>query len=116
GSAIIVFIILMLALIFRQWRFVVLPLGVCLLAVIMVLGWLSWIDWRLTVISSNFVALLLIMTLAITIHLVVRYRELHARHSQWSQQQLVAATVQQMAKPCLYTALTTIVAFVSLVV
>lgn len=116
GSAIVVFIILMLALIFHQWRFVILPLGICLLAVVMVLGWLSWIDWRLTVISSNFVALLLIMTLAITIHLVVRYRELHARHSQWNQQQLVAATVQQMAKPCLYTALTTIVAFVSLVV
>ncbi len=116
GSAIIVFVILMLALIFRQWRFVILPLGICLLAVTMMLGWLSWIDWRLTVISSNFVALLLIMTLAITIHLVVRYRELHARHPDWAQHQLVAATVEQMAKPCLYTALTTIVAFVSLVV
>lgn len=116
GSAIVFFVILMLALIFRQWRFVVLPLGICLLAVVMMLGWLSWIDWRLTVISSNFVALLLIMTLAITIHLVVRYRELHARHPDWEQRQLVAATVEQMAKPCLYTALTTIVAFVSLVV
>ncbi|UTF59975.1 RND family transporter [Gilvimarinus sp. DA14] len=116
GSAIIVFIILMLAFIFRQWRFVILPLTVCVMAVVSVLGLLSWIDWRLTVISSNFVALLLIMTLAITIHLVVRYRELHARHPQWSQRELVLATAGQMAKPCLYTALTTIVAFVSLVV
>ncbi|MCP8899225.1 efflux RND transporter permease subunit [Gilvimarinus xylanilyticus] len=116
GSAIIVFIILMLAVIFRQTRFVVLPLAVCVMAVVTVLGLLSWVDWRLTVISSNFVALLLIMTLAITIHLVVRYRELHARHPDWPQAELVMATAGQMAKPCLYTALTTIVAFVSLVV
>ncbi|MDO3381936.1 efflux RND transporter permease subunit [Gilvimarinus algae] len=116
GTAIVVFIVLMLALIFRQLRFVVLPLAVCLMAVVSVLGLLSWIDWRLTVISSNFVALLLIMTLAITIHLVVRFRELHARHPEWEQRELVLATARQMAKPCLYTALTTIVAFVSLVV
>ncbi|HEY7884376.1 MAG TPA: MMPL family transporter, partial [Cellvibrionaceae bacterium] len=116
GSAIIVFVILMLALIFRQLRFVILPLSICVLAVVIVLGWLSWVDWRLTVISSNFVALLLIMTLAITIHLVVRYRELHARHPEWSQRELVETCMQQMIKPCLYTALTTMVAFVSLVV
>lgn len=116
GTAIVVFVILMLALIFRQVRFVILPLSVCLMAVVIMLGLLSWVDWRLTVISSNFVALLLIMTLAITIHLVVRYRELHAANPAWSQAQLVLTTASQMAKPCLYTALTTIVAFVSLVV
>lgn len=116
GAAIIAFIVLMLALIFRQMRFVALPLGICLLTVTMMLGWLSWIDWRLTVISSNFVALLLIMTLAITIYLVVRYRELHARHPHWDQRQLVLTTVRQMARPCFYTVLTTLVAFMSLVV
>ena len=116
GSAILVFITLMLAVIFRQWRFVILPLSTCGLAVLMMLGWLSWVDWRLTVISSNFVALLLIMTLALTIHLIVRFRELHAKHPDWSREELVLTTVRAMAKPCLYTALTTIVAFVSLVV
>ncbi|WP_041522791.1 efflux RND transporter permease subunit [Gilvimarinus agarilyticus] len=116
GTAIVVFVILMLAIIFRQLRFVVLPLSVCLMAVVIMLGLLSWVDWRLTVISSNFVALLLIMTLAITIHLVVRYRELHAANPEWSQADLVITTASQMVKPCLYTALTTIVAFVSLVV
>lgn len=116
GSAILLFIVAIMALIFRQWRFVLLPLAVCVLSVVMMLGWLSWVDWRLTVISSNFVALLLIMTLAITIHLVVRYREYHAQHPEWSKADLVVATVRAMARPCLYTALTTIVAFVSLVV
>lgn len=116
GSAIVVFIIVMLALIFRQWRFVILPLSTCLLSVILMLGWLSWIDWRMTVISSNFVALLLIMTLALTIHLIVRFRELHAQQPDASKEELVLTTVRFMARPCLYTALTTIVAFVSLVV
>lgn len=116
GLGVVLFIIATLAVIFRQLRFVLLPLGTCILAVVMMLGFLSWIDWRLTVISHNFVALLLIVTLAITIHLVVRYRELHARHPDWSQRDLILETARLMVMPCLYTALTTIVAFVSLVV
>jgi len=116
GIGIVAFLIITLAVIFRQWRFVFLPLSVCLLSVLIMLGWLSWVDWRLTVISSNFVALLLIIALAITIHLVVRYREFHREYPDWSQRQLVMATVAAMARPCMYTALTTIVAFASLVV
>jgi uncharacterized protein len=115
GAALVAFIILVLALIFRQWRFIVLPLATCLTSVALMLGWLSWIDWRLTIISSNFVALLLIMSFAFTIYIVVRYRELHAQHPHWSQADLVMKTVRVMAEPCLYSALTAIVAFMSLV-
>ncbi len=116
GLAILLFIIGLLAIIFRQLRWVAIPLSVCVLSVLLMLGWISWIDWRLTVISSNFVALLLIIALAITIHLVVRYREYHKDNPQWEQSQIVMAAVSYMARPCLYTALTTIVAFASLVV
>ena len=116
GISIVVFIILTLAIIFRQLRWVVLPLTTCLLSVLMMLGFLSWVDWRLTVISSNFVSLLLIITLALTIHLIVRYRELQASKPNFSQLELVRSTVIYMARPCLYTVLTTIVAFASLVV
>ena len=116
GAGILVFIIATLALIFRQIRFVVLPLITCALCLIIILGFLSWIDWRLTVISSNFVLLLLIITLALTIHLIVRYRELQSNNPESNQHELVSQTVISMAKPCLYTVLTTIVAFTSLVV
>lgn len=115
GGALMAFIIFMLAFLFRQWRFVVLPLTACLMSVTLMLGWLSWIDWRLTVISSNFVALLLIMVFAFTIYVVVRYRELHAIDPDMEQADLVMQTVRDMAVPCLYSALTTIVAFMSLV-
>ena len=116
GAGILVFIIATLALIFRQIRFVVLPLITCALCLVIILGFLSWIDWRLTVISSNFVLLLLIITLALTIHLIVRYRELQSNNPESNQHELVSQTVISMAKPCLYTVLTTIVAFTSLVV
>jgi Predicted exporters of the RND superfamily len=116
GAATVLFIILVLAVIFRSLRFILIPVVTCLVAVLVMLGLLSWLDWRLTVISSNFVALLLILSMSIIVHLVVRYREYAEEHPDWSQQQLVSATVRFMAKPCLYTTLTTVVAFMSLVV
>ena len=116
GIGILIFVIVTLAVIFRQLRWVALPLSTCALCLIIILGFLSWIDWRLTVISSNFVALLLIITLALTMHLIVRYRELHRDQPDATMEQLVTATVTSMAKPCLYTVLTTMVAFLSLVV
>ena len=116
GAGILLFIIITLAIIFRQYRWVLLPLATCLLCVEIILGYLGWIDWRMTVVSSNFVSLLLITTLALTIHLVVRYRELHSQSPDREQLDLVRDTVKTMARPCIYTVLTTVVAFSSLVV
>ena len=116
GAGILAFIVITLLLIFRQARWVLLPLVTCVTTAVMMLGLLSWLDWRLTVISANFVALLLIITLAVTIHLAVRYREYFAQYPEWDRFQLASATVAFMAKPCLYTGLTTMVAFISLVV
>jgi predicted RND superfamily exporter protein len=116
GIAIIVFIILSLSFIFRQWQFVVLPLTTCLLTLVIMLGFLAAIDWRLTVISSNFVALLLIVGLSITIHLIVRYRELSNKQASLEREENLRQTINSMFKPCAYTLLTTIVAFASLVV
>ncbi|MGH1431319.1 MAG: efflux RND transporter permease subunit [Neptuniibacter sp.] len=116
GSAILLFIVLLMAIIFRRLRWVVLPLLTCLFTTLAMLGYVAAVDWQLTVISSNFTALLLIITLAITIHLVVRYREYHEELPDASQRELVLNTLAFMAKPCFFTAITTIVAFASLVV
>lgn len=115
GFAAAVFIALVLAVIFRSLRFVVIPMVVCFTTIFLMLGLLSWFDWRLTVISSNFVALLLILTMSITIHLTVRYREYAEKNPDWTQKQIVSETVRYMMVPCLYTTLTTMVAFMSLV-
>jgi len=116
GSAILGIMMVVLGIVFRRVRWVVIPLVTCSAVVLVMLGLLATLDWRMTVISSNFVAVLLIITLAIAIHLIVRYRELHAQEPDGDLHQRVLRTTQLMAVPCFYTGLTTIVAFVSLVV
>ncbi len=116
GAGILGFMFVMLSLIFRQPRWVALPMTTVLASATFMLGLLAWLDWRMTVISSNFVAVLLIVGLAIAIHLVVRYRELQLSMPDASQQELVRETVRLMWVPCAYTTLTTAVAFGSLVV
>lgn len=116
GSAILGVMVLVLAVIFRRLQWVVIPLASCILGVAYTLGVLAFFDWRMTVISSNVVAVLLIVGLAIAIHLVVRYRELHRLAPEGSPYQRVRDAMRLMAVPCFYTAVTTMVAFVSLVV
>jgi Predicted exporters of the RND superfamily len=116
GTAAALFIAGVLAVIFRSLRFVVIPMVVCITTIWLMIGLVSWLDWRLTVISSNFVALLLILTMSIAIHLVVRYRECVEKNPDWTQKDVVSETIRFMAVPCLYTTLTTMVAFMSLVV
>jgi predicted RND superfamily exporter protein len=77
---------------------------------------LGALDWRMTVISSNFVAVLLIITLSLSIHLVVRYRELEHTEDAVSRAHRALDAARLMLVPCLYTAATTMVAFTSLVV
>lgn len=116
GGGIIFFIIVTMTVIFRRAHWVMLPLFTCLMSATFMLGLITWLDWRMTVISSNFVALLLVITLSITIHLLVCYRELLVANPHLNQAQLVQKTAGMMVKPCIYTTLTTIVSFASLVV
>ncbi len=116
GSAIVLVMVLMLALIFRDYRWVVVPITGCVLTATIMLGILGYTDWRMTVISSNFVAVLLVVSLALAIHLVVRYRELETVEPELDRGERAVRAAQLMFVPCLYTALTTMVAFTSLVV
>ena len=80
------------------------------------IGFLGLMGWSITVISSNFLSILLIITLSLTIHLIVRFRDLHIESPHQSHQELIRETVTTMARPCFYTILTTAVAFASLIV
>ena len=79
------------------------------------IGMLGLVGWKVTVISSNFLALMLIITISMNIHLAVRYIQLRRDTPEASQLELVATTLDRMVWPCLYTALTTIIGFCSLV-
>ena len=114
--AVVLLIIVALGLIFRRVRWVAMPLICCAVAGIIMVGLLGLMDWRVTVVSSNFISLLLIITISLTVHLTVRYRELRAKRHYSDHDKLLRHSVLSMFRPCLYTALTTAVAFGSLLV
>ena len=116
GVGVFLLFILTLGIVFRNLRWVALPLSCSGLVGLLVIGFLGFVDWRVTVVSSNFIALLLIITISLSIHIIVRYQEIATREKNSTQSELVSLTVQEMFKPCLYTALTTIVAFASLTI
>ncbi len=116
GTSILGIMALVLAVIFRRVRWVMIPIVTCLSGLVIMLGLLGALDWRMTVISSNFVAVLLIIAMSLSIHLVVRYRELHGHDPEGDLHDRVLTTVQTMLVPCFFTGATTIVAFASLVV
>ncbi len=113
GVGVLIFILITLIIIFRQIRWVVLPVLSCIFAVTIMIGLLGFLGWKVTVISSNFISLMLILTLSMNIHLIVRYRQLRENFNDHFE--LIKNTTSKMVWPCLYTALTTIVAFASLV-
>jgi predicted RND superfamily exporter protein len=114
GLGVLFFLILTLGIIFRKIRWIFLPVLCCVFSAISMMGLLGLFDWEVTVISSNFISLQLIITMAITIHLIVRYRELGLKNPETGQRELILDTVRLMMKPCLYAALTTIAGFGSL--
>lgn len=114
GLLVTLIILVMLYVFFRRPRWVVLPLFSSALSIALLVGWLGLIRQPITVVSSNALALLAIISLSFSIHLIVRYRELLATEKSLSHAQLIVATMRSKFAPCVYTALTTIVAFASL--
>jgi len=114
GAAVGLIIIIMLYVFFRRIRWVLLPLFSSALTIALLIGWLGFIRQPITVVSSNALALLAIISLSFSIHLIVRYRELLAAQPDQSHAALVLDTMHSKFAPCFYTALTTMVAFASL--
>ena len=115
GFGVFIFIVVTLAILFRELRWVILPLLSCFYAVLVMIGVLGFVNWKVTVISSNFISLMLILTMSMNIHLAVRYRQLCNDMPSERQIDIVSTTAKKMVWPCLYAALTTILAFSSLV-
>lgn len=116
GVGVMAFLMLMLSVFFKKLRWVALPVCSCLITIVVMIGFLGLMDWRVTVISSNFISILLIITMSLIIHLIVRYQDLNDSRPGKGQKQLVKQTVSLMAQPCFYTSITTVVAFCSLIV
>ncbi len=116
GVGVTVFLVLLLTIAFKRPRWVLVPLLICVAAAIYMVGFLGFADWRVTVVSSNFISLLLITTLSLAVHLIVRHQELHAEDPSRSQLWMLKETMRSKFAPSIYTSLTTMVAFASLIV
>jgi len=115
GLGVLCLLAVTLLLIFGRMQWVFLPLLCSVFSVVSTCGLLGIFGWEVTVISSNFISLQLIITMAVTIHLVVRYRELVCQSPGADQRQLVLETVLSMLKPCAFAVLTTVAGFSSLI-
>ena len=116
GIGVFIFIIFTLWFIFRNLKWVIMPLLGCATSVIVMIGLLGLIGWKVTVISSNFIALMLILNMAMNIHVTVRFLQLKKEFPQFSKEQAIFEASKKMMLPILYTVLTTICAFLSLVI
>ena len=115
GIGVFLFIILTLWLVFRNIKWVLIPLLGCSVSVSIMVGLLGLLGWKVTVISSNFISLMLILNMAMNIHFTVRFLQLKKEFSNLSNAEGVLETSKKMFKPILYTVLTTICAFLSLI-
>ena len=115
GIGVFFFIIATLWFIFRKFVWIIIPLASCFFSVIVMLGILGLLGWKVTVISSNFIALMLILTMAMNIHLSTRFLQIKNETPSIQKSKLIQYTTRKMFWPILYTVLTTICAFLSLI-
>lgn len=116
GVGILLFIVGVLFIIFRQPRWVIISLITCVSSALWLTAMLAMLDWKVTIISSNYLALLLIITLSINIYLITRYREFQQMHPEQSPRWLVREATRHMIQPSFFMVTTTMVGFASLVV
>ena len=115
GLGVLLFIITTLWFVFRKLIWIIVPISSCFFSVIIMIGLLGLLGWKVTVISSNFIALMLILTMAMNIHMSTRFLQLRKIHTSKTDLEILSMTTNKMFWPILYTALTTIIAFLSLI-
>ena len=115
GIGVLLFIILTLWFIFRNLIWIIVPISSCLFSVIIMMGLLGILGWKVTVISSNFIALMLILTMAMNIHMSTRYIQLKKDFPKKNNYEIISLTTNKMFWPIIYTVFTTVFAFLTLI-
>ena len=115
GSVIVLLLIIILYILLKEIKWVLIPLLICTISIVMTSGLLGLFGWEITVISSNFISLQLIMNMSLVVHLIIKYKELLIKYEEHTQRQLLVQTVEQMIKPSFFVVITTIAGFSSLV-
>jgi predicted RND superfamily exporter protein len=115
GLGVLLFIILTLWFVFRKLIWIIVPISSCLFSVVIMTGLLGILGWKVTVISSNFIALMLILTMAMNIHMSTRFLQLRNDFPKKNSFEIISLTTNKMFWPIIYTVFTTVFAFLSLI-
>ncbi len=115
GIGVLLFIIATLWFVFRKLVWIIVPISSCCFSVLIMTGLLGLLGWKVTVISSNFIALMLILTMAMNIHMSTRFLQLKKINPNLKNSEIILMTTSKMFWPIIYTVLTTICAFLSLI-
>ena len=115
GLGVLLFIIATLWFVFRKLIWIIVPISGCLFSVVIMMGLLGILGWKVTVISSNFIALMLILTMAMNIHMSTRFLQLRKDYPNKNNFEIISLTTNKMFWPILYTVFTTVFAFLSLI-
>jgi uncharacterized protein len=115
GLGVLLFIIVTLWYLFRKLIWIIIPITSCLFSVIIMIGFLGILGWKVTVISSNFIALMLILTMAMNIHMSTRFLQLRRDYPTKNSLEIISLTTNKMFWPIIYTVFTTVFAFLSLI-
>ena len=115
GLGVLLFIIVTLWFVFRSLIWIIVPISSCLFSVIIMMGLLGILGWKVTVISSNFIALMLILTMAMNIHMSTRFLQLRKDYPTKNNFEIISLTTNKMFWPIIYTVFTTVFAFLSLI-
>ncbi len=114
GFGALMFILIVLYIIFKNPLWMLACISNCIASLVIMIGTVSLLGWKVTVISSNFIMLILILSLSMTVHIVVRYRQFLIQNSELSKIEVLTLTIKNMYKPCMFAALTTFFAFATL--
>ena len=109
GTITILVFFIFLYLIFRDFWPVTIILLNALIVMFISIGVMGLMDWPISIVSSNFLALLLITSIAISIHILAKVQTDVDKNISTSK------SLSDIFMPCLFTALTTIVGFASLI-
>jgi len=116
GLVIVVLLIVVLYILLKKVRWVVIALFICSVSLVITSGFLGLFGWEISLVSSNFISLQLIMNMSLVVHLIIKYKELHSQTDELTQENLLLQTVTSMAKPSFFVVITTMAGFSSLVV
>ena len=115
GLGVLLFIIITLWFVFKKLIWIIVPISSCFFSVLIMTGLLGLLGWKVIVISSNFIALMLILTMAMNIHMSTRFLQLRNDFANLSNLEIISMTTSKMFWPIIYTVLTTVCAFLSLI-